>query len=126
MPNPVNRTVDRRSLVIRGLGYDQRTIASGQTVSRGDVLGIVSANGHLAVCDSAAVDGSQVARAVAVRDVDAAGAAVTGISVLTVGEVNGELLTFGGSDTLADHYDELRDVGIVANSYDGIGRVDNA
>jgi len=100
-------------------------VLSGETVTKGDVLGIVTADGKLKVCDSTAVDGSEVAAAVATKDIDASGGDVTDQDVLIAGEVNGDLLTFGGTDTLADHFDELRDVGIIPVTGDAIGQYDN-
>jgi len=123
--NPESTNLDNRALVIGRAHYDARTVLSGETVTKGDVLGIVTADGKLKVCDSTAVDGSEVAAAVATKDIDASGGDVTDQDVLIAGEVNGDLLTFGGTDTLADHFDELRDVGIIPVTGDAIGQYDN-
>jgi hypothetical protein len=126
MANPTKTNLDKRALVVGRAFYDARTIANGETVTEGDVLGIVTASGELRVCDSASADGSQVAKAVATKDIDASGGAVANQDVLISGEVNGDLLTFGGADTLADHFDELRDVGIIPVTGEVIGEYNNA
>lgn len=104
---------DIRPLVVGPAYYTTRTIAGGQTLQGGSVLGVITASGKLKLCDSAAADGSQTAKYILTRDVDASGGDIT-VKVLKAGVVNAAKLIFGGSDTLADHDDELRDVGIVA------------
>lgn len=54
---------------------DNATLSSGQNVSRGTVLGRVTASGEIIVCDLAAADGSEQAIGIAVHDVDATAAA---------------------------------------------------
>ncbi|MFW6312258.1 MAG: head decoration protein [Spirochaetota bacterium] len=126
MANPTKSNLDNRALVVGRAFYDARTILSGESVSEGDVLGAVTATGKLRVCDSTETDGSEVAIAVATKDIDAAGGDVTDQDVLIAGEVNGDLLTFGGTDDLADHFDELRDVGIIPVTGEAIGEYNNA
>lgn len=126
MANPTIENNDFRALVHGGsVAYDTRTVLSGESVSRGDVLGIVTASGKLKICDSGSSDGSQTAKFVAIKDTDASGGDVSGVSVLVSGEVNAELLTFGGTDTLADHFDELVETSIIPINTDKIGGQDN-
>jgi Bacteriophage lambda head decoration protein D len=125
MANPVITNNDIRPLVLGGANYDARTVLSGEDLSAGEVVGIVTASGKLKLCDSASADGSQVAAAVMTKAVDATGGDVTDQDVLISGEVDGDQLVFGGTDTLADHFDELRDVGIIAVDTAKIGGQDN-
>lgn len=57
------------------------TIASGNSIEVGEVLGIVTASSKYAKYDNGAVDGTEVAVAVSREKVDASAADVTGVAV---------------------------------------------
>lgn len=90
---------------------DTLTIASGQNLTRGTVLGVVTIGGEAVKVDSTAVDGSGVAYAILCQDTDATLADVVAPVYLT-GEFNGDALVFGGTDTKATHKNALRKIGI--------------
>jgi head decoration protein D len=125
MANPIITNNDFRPLVLGGAQYDARTVVTGQTLVAGNVVGIITASGKLTLCDKASADGSQVAAAVMTKAVDASGGDVSDVDVLISGEVDGDQLTFGGASVLADHFDELRDVSIIAVDTAKIGGQDN-
>jgi hypothetical protein len=78
------------------------TISSGADVAQYAVLGKVTASGEYKLCDLAAVDGSEVPRAIACYDVDSSGADVVA-SVYTAGFFNHAALVWHASfDTLAE------------------------
>lgn len=88
------------------------TIVSGQTLSRGSVIGIITASDKGKLCDSTAADGSEVAKYVLADDVDASEGDVVA-QCYQSGEFNREALIFGGTDTASDHEDTLRKYGIL-------------
>jgi hypothetical protein len=51
---------------------DRVTVASGQTLALGTVVGVVTATSKLKAFDPAATDGTEIARGVIANDVDAA------------------------------------------------------
>src|SRR5512139_3640411 len=51
---------------------DRVTVASGQTLALGTVIGVVTATSKLKALDPAATDGTEIARGVIANDVDAA------------------------------------------------------
>ena len=51
---------------------DRATVASGQTLALGTVVGVVTATSKLKALDPAATDGTEIARGVIASDVDAA------------------------------------------------------
>lgn len=87
------------------------TILSGNNLTRGTVLGKITASGKLIAVDSAAADGSQTPYAILAQDTDASGADTTAPLYLS-GEFNEGELTFGGADTADTHRAALRDLGI--------------
>jgi len=117
--------LDNRPLVI-GQAYNakDKTILTGQTLVAGSVMGVVTASGKLLLCDKGAVDGSEVAKFVLTKAVDSSGGDVVA-DVLKAGVVNGELLVFGGASVLADHDEELRDVGIITVTGENLENYDN-
>ncbi len=90
---------------------DIRTIVSGQNLSRGAVLGKITASGKYTLCDSTAVDGSENPVCILAEDCDASDADATAVVFLS-GSFNEGQLTFGGADTADDHRDALRDLNI--------------
>jgi|AntDeeMetagen285_2_1112576.scaffolds.fasta_scaffold00458_6 hypothetical protein len=81
------------------------TIASGQTLARGAILGN---NGTAYVqADSTLVDGSEAAVAILAENVDATGGDTPAIAYLT-GQFNERAVGVTGSDTAAGFRDALR------------------
>jgi hypothetical protein len=91
---------------------DSVTIASGQTIVRGTVLGKVTADGKFITSLSGAVDGSETAYVIAAEDIDASGGDVLNAAVYIKGEFNENALTLGTGHTTATVKAQLREVGI--------------
>ena len=87
------------------------TIASGQKLKRGAVLGQIIASGKFVLCDSAAADGSQAPKAVLAEDCDASAGDAQAVVYLS-GAFNQAACTFGGTDTADTHRAALRDLNI--------------
>ena len=87
------------------------TIAIGEVVTRGAVLGVVTADGKYKLSASAAVDGSEVAYAGLAEDVDATAGDATAV-VYVKGEFNENSLSFGTGHDATTVKPELRTVGI--------------
>jgi hypothetical protein len=85
------------------IGHNHRnrsvTIASGADLTRGAVLGIVTASGKYVLSASAASDGSETPVAILAVDAAAAGADVVA-PVYYSGEFNAEFCTFGTGHTV--------------------------
>lgn len=91
---------------------EQAVIASGAGVlTRGTVLGKVTATGKFIKSASAAADGSQTPDRVLAEDVDASAADVTAPTYLS-GEFNQRALVLGAGHTIASIKDGLRDKNI--------------
>ncbi len=78
-------------------GADRRevvTIASGQNLAAGTVLGLVTASSKYVLHDPAASDGSQNAAAIVYADVNATGADRKAVAITRDAIVNANLLTF--------------------------------
>ncbi len=117
MANPNIALNDIRPIVISGLpSAVAKTITSGQgTLAAGSVLGVITSGGKLKLTVTGAGDGSQTPKYVLIEAVDAT-SDVTGVKkkLLASGTVRGSALVFGGSDTLATHFDALKANGITA------------
>lgn len=87
------------------------TLAQGQNLSRGAVLGRVTADGAYKLSLAAAVDGSEVPRAILDETIDATAAAVEAI-VYETGHFVAARLTFGAGHTAVSTRDGLRALGI--------------
>lgn len=86
---------------------DTVTIAAGQVIARGAVLGMITASGKYVAALSASTDGSQNPSAIAADFVDAsAGDALGGVYI--AGEFNGNALLLGTGITLAAAKASLR------------------
>ncbi|MFQ5507079.1 MAG: head decoration protein [Planctomycetota bacterium] len=108
-----NSTVDRliggdKKLVTREVTLTD--LAAG-ALTRGTVLGMITASGKYAISKSAAVDGSQTARAILAKDADPSGGDVTAV-IYDEGEFNEDRLTLGTGHTAASVREDLRAVGI--------------
>ena len=80
-------------------------------LTRGALLGRITASGKWVLSASASSDGSQVPRAVLAEDADATAADVTTVAYLS-GEFNTAAMTFGAGHTAASVKDGLRGLGI--------------
>lgn len=92
-------------------------LKAGQGVlSRGTVLGIITASDLAVKVDSSKSDGSQTADCILVDPVDtgAPGATenITAVAYESGGPFNRDALSFGGTDTVAKHETRLRELGI--------------
>jgi len=94
---------------------DEATILAGQTLSRGALLGKITASGKYQLCDSAASDGSEAPQAILAEDVDASGGD-TVAPVYLSGAFNENAVIFGGSDDADTHRAALRDLNIYLKS----------
>ena len=102
MPNPIrtNYTPDQLSAGDFPIVIDSGTIATGQVLARGSVLGKITASGKYLLSASAAVDGSQAPVVILEEDIDTTGGDAPAPIRLT-GEVLGSELTLGAGHTLA-------------------------
>ena len=89
----------------------KRTLLSGENVTRGAVLGIVTASGKYRLSASGAVDGSEVPDAIAAEDADAS-SGDTDVLIYRTGEFNEAALTLGTGHTVASISQGLRERGI--------------
>jgi len=87
------------------------TLAGGQSLPRGAVIGRITASGKVTLSTAAATDGSQVPYGILYDEFDAtAGDMRCGYYI--AGEFNGHVLTLGAGHTLASVRDVLRAGGI--------------
>lgn len=82
------------------------TIASGQVLTRGALLGKITATGEFVLSTSAATDGSQTPIAILGEDVDATGGAQSSFAYIA-GDFNENAITFGAGHTAASVRDAL-------------------
>lgn len=87
------------------------TVISGQNLTRGALLGRITASDKYNLSLSAAADGSQTPRAILAHDVDASGGDKEAI-VYESGEFNLAAMTIGTAHTAATVADGLRGLGI--------------
>ncbi len=87
------------------------TLISSAALLRGAVLGKITAGGKYLLSASAAVDGSNVARAILAKDADASGGDVTA-SIYDAGEFDEAKLNFGTGHTADSVREDLRAVGV--------------
>ncbi|MFQ5510198.1 MAG: head decoration protein [Leptospirillia bacterium] len=91
------------------------TLALGQNLLRGALLGKITGSGEYVLSLAAALDGSEVPVAVLVADTNATtGATVAGIYL--AGEFNENAITFGAGHTAASVKDALRNLNIYLKS----------
>jgi hypothetical protein len=91
------------------------TITGGAALTRGTVLGIITATGLCKPVDDSLTDGAENVYAVLAEDADASGGDVEA-PVYYTGEFNESALTFGGDDTAADHKVAARNIGMFFKS----------
>lgn len=87
-------------------------LLSGQKLSRGTVVGQITAGGKITISLTAAVDGSQNPNGILIDDYDATAGDVAGCGVYQKGEFNENAIIMGAGWTLATLYPALRDLGI--------------
>lgn len=87
------------------------TLAAGQNLARGALLGKVTSSGAYVLSLSAAVDGSQTPVAVLAHDTDATGAAAETL-IYERGDFNQAAITFGTGHTAESVRAGLRALGI--------------
>lgn len=87
------------------------TLITGENRTRGAVLGKITASGKWKLSAAAAVDGSEVPRAVLVKDCDAT-AADKDCSIYRTGEFSEAKLILGAGHTIASIREQLAAVGI--------------
>ena len=88
------------------------TIAAGQNLVRGAVLGKITASGKLVLSLAAASDGSQTPYAILADEEADASAADLGATVYLSGQFLGKNLTFGAGHTAASVRDGMRNLNI--------------
>lgn len=94
------------------------TVLSGQVLTRGALLGRITADGKYVLSLSASSDGSQAPVAVLVDDVDATGGDKAGLAYIR-GDFLSAGVTFGTGHTAASVGAALRDLGIFLISSQG-------
>jgi len=112
--NMVTSTSTTRDNLISGafpLVTKKVTIASGENVVRGTLMGKITASGKYVKSLAASADGSQNPNAILVRSVDATAEDKKGEIYLT-GQINKEKVIFGTGHTAASTEEALRDLGI--------------
>lgn len=104
----------------RLIGGDKKLVTRDVTLTdlgstgalvRGTVLGMISADGRYGISLAAAVDGSEVPRAILVKAADPSGGDVLA-SIYEEGEFNEDRLTYGTGHTADSVREPLRAVGI--------------
>lgn len=97
------------------------TIASGAgKLSRGSVLGKITATGLCKIVNSAGNDdGTKIAYAILAEDVDATSSDVVS-SAYVAGEFAEGALTFGGSDTADTHRYAMQSIGLIIRPSVGV------
>lgn len=87
------------------------TVVSGQNLTRGAVLGKITASGKYTLCDSAASDGSEAPQVVLAEACDASGGDAQAVVYLSGAFAEGAVI-FGGTDDSDTHRAALRDLNI--------------
>lgn len=87
---------------------EERTVAESQTLARGTVLGVITADDEVVPTDSGAEDGSHVLDCVLSEDVVTEAAETKVVTVYITGEFQEDGLVFGGTDTAASRKADAR------------------
>jgi hypothetical protein len=87
------------------------TLVTGQNLTRGALLGVITASGKFTLSASAAADGSQTPNAILAEDVDAS-AGDKDAMVYISGDFNQDALTYGAGHTAASVREGLRNLNI--------------
>lgn len=99
MANPEITQNDNTPLLIGDQLLEDQTILAAENPAAGQVLGVITASGKLAKCDSTAVDGSEIPKYLITEAVTNAADVVK--SVVKTGIYDENKLVFEGTDTLA-------------------------
>ena len=81
-------------LTYDNISKDSVTLISGQNLTVGTVLGVITASGKYTMHNNAASDGSEVAAAVLTADSDASGGDLKVVAITRLAEVKAELLVW--------------------------------
>jgi hypothetical protein len=84
------------------------SVVAGAKLTRGTVVGLISATEKAVAVDSTKADGSEKPYGIVAEDVEIDKPAI----VYLTGEFNQSALTFGGTDTAGTHKIALRNIGI--------------
>lgn len=88
------------------------TIATGQNLAVGSVLGVITASGQYVLCAKAGTDdGRRTAKAVLGKAINTTTGAATGLVILH-GEVDVDQLVFAADNTIDDHRAALIAAGV--------------
>lgn len=104
-------TPDRLIAGNYGIVDGEAVLVSGQNLSRGALLGKITASDKFTLCDSTASDGSENPQGILAEDCDASAADKIAPYYLA-GEFNEDAVIFGGTDDADTHRDALRDLNI--------------
>lgn len=110
--NTESAVVDRLIASDSDLVTDDGILITGQNLTRGALLGRITASGKLILSLSAAGDGSQVPVAVLAKDTNATAADVSETPIYVAGSFNHNAVTFGTAHTLASTKIALQALGI--------------
>lgn len=87
------------------------TLVSGQNLTRGALLGIITTGGKYTLSASASSDGSQTPKAILAEDTDASGGDKQCVVYIS-GDFNQDAVTLGTGHTVASVLEGLRDLNI--------------
>ena len=117
-------TVNYTALIAGRVDYAVNTIAAGENIAAGQVLGKITASGQYGKADITAADGTETAVCVAAAAVDTTANgtnAATAVRCIVSGRVNNTELVFNGAETINSakanqktHREALQDNGIFA------------
>ncbi|HEJ5828900.1 TPA: head decoration protein [Pseudomonas aeruginosa] len=109
MPNPERNTYQPDHLLAGDFPIikEPGVIAAGQVLTRGAVLGRLTASGEYQLAASAATDGSQTPVAILDEDIDTSAGPAPGVLMLT-GEVRSDALHLGTGHTIGSVSEALR------------------
>jgi hypothetical protein len=124
MANPLITNYDTSKILLGNNEFNTADVtASGADVvfSAGDVLGQIAATAKLVLLDNTATDGSQYPFGVIYQDQTIADGVTATVSVVNKGKINKNLLTFGGSTTLASTVGAASNLKTIDAELNGLG-----
>jgi hypothetical protein len=104
-------TPDRLLIGRTGITSKKLTLISGQNLTRGALLGIITASGKATLSLAASSDGSQTPDCILAEDANATSGDVDAL-VYIRGQFDASAMTFGTGQTVANTYQTLRGKGI--------------
>lgn len=106
-------SVSRDNLLLGTENFrDHEILDESQNVVRGEVMGKKTANGRIVSSLAAASDGSEDVYTIILQDAETGVGETQSVSVLKMGQVNQNALTFGIGHTIANTKENFRDLGI--------------